>query len=311
MLSRYFLPPVALVELNFQESAKPEVNNAAVISLSCCSWYNIIQIQYNEAFIHLGAESQPALLSGWIRNVYSCSNEKSDLLSVNEVTQEKRSLQVEPLLQPQGLTSTQVRWSSLLPYTEGPAWTSTGERCLGSMHRVEESLTAGGLSSPMAVDLQSPWLMRGVGCCHIPRAVKLLLLSLQWGRISPLLCIKPNPNSWACIQGRDWGWLIPKRILPGVSKGSGLQGVMTNLGNSSLCFGRKVCLGIGWVGFFMVLFITFQLYSVFSDGIFATSCFWIVTIIFSANRTGSNWVLGQLLPLKQKKTLQEGFSRAL
>lgn len=45
----------------------------------------------------------------------------------------------------------------------------------------------------------------------------------------------------------------------------------------------------------MVLFIAFQLYSVFSDGIFTTLCFWIVTIIFSANGTGSNWVLGQLL----------------
>lgn len=78
---------------------------------------------------------------------------------------------------------------------------------------------------------------------------------------------------------------------------------MTNLGNSSLCFGREVCLGIGWVGFFMVLFITFQLYSVFSDGVFATSCFWIVTIIFSANRTGSNWVLGQLLSHWSKRKL--------
>lgn len=79
-------------------------------------------------------------------------------------------------------------------------------------------------------------------------------------------------------------------------EGTGLlMGVVTNLGNSSLCFGREVCLGIGWVGFFMVLFIAFQLYSVFSDGIFTTLCFWIVTIIFSANGTGSNWVLGQLL----------------
>lgn len=58
MLHQYFLSPVALVVLNFQKSVKPKVNNAILLSLI-----------YNEVFIQLGAKSQPALLSGLIRNI--------------------------------------------------------------------------------------------------------------------------------------------------------------------------------------------------------------------------------------------------
>jgi len=56
MLCRYFLSPVSLVELNFQKSAKPKVNNAIII------WLSVADIIYNDIFVQLGAKSQPALL---------------------------------------------------------------------------------------------------------------------------------------------------------------------------------------------------------------------------------------------------------
>lgn len=204
---------------------------------------------------------------------------------------------MQPLLQPHRLTNTRSEAPQYCPALKVQLDPSTGK----GWHAQR-----GGESDCRwkAHDCRFAVTVTGEGCRMLwTWGRKLLLLSLQWRRISLFLCIKPNPNSWDWIEGRDQGWLIPIRILPRVNKGSGLQGVMTNLGNSSLCFGREVCLGIGWVGFFMVLFITFQLYSVFSDGIFATSCFWIVIIIFSANRTGSNWVLGQLLSHWSKRKL--------
>lgn len=174
MLSQYFLSPVALVELNFQESAKPEVSNAVVISLTCCSWCSIIQIRYNEALIHLGAKSQPVLLSGWIRNVYSCSNEKSDLLSIKRSHTREEELAIgSHLCSPTGWPAPRSDGPQYCPTLKGQLDPSSGRDGWAPCTAWRRIWLQVDLSSPMSVDLQSPWLVRGVGCCSIRRAVNL------------------------------------------------------------------------------------------------------------------------------------------
>lgn len=72
----------------------------------------------------------------------------------------------QPLVQPHVLTSTQVRWSSVLPCSEGPAWPRGAKGWLGSMHSLEENLTAGGPLQPH--NCRFPVTITGERCRMLP-----------------------------------------------------------------------------------------------------------------------------------------------